>query len=270
MSSLPVFSRIPLVLRRERVVEEIRQAILSGQITPGVQLIESRLSTQFGVSRGLLREAIRELIESGLIYNKPYAGAFVAGIDVHLLQEVYEIRGVLEAQAYTRIWPLRDSLFRKELQQHFDSMMKAVKKGDLREKARTEAQFHGLVYERCGNQLLLKFWKQMTQKLQLALGICQVADVSKMDFQDNHERFLELAVGDDLGAMLVELDAHLKRGFATIQAALAGEMGSGSMVSTPLGMTPSLAPTTAATASLRRPPAPKPPARQAGRRVPRG
>lgn len=195
----------------------LRKSILAGQIAPGTQLVESGLATQFGVSRGLLREAIRELIESGLVVNRPYAGTFVTDINERVLRDVYEVRRVLERQAYTSLWKHRDRAFRDELQSRFESMMEAVASGDLTEEIRAEAHFHGLVYERCGNHLMPALWQQMTQKIQLGFAICQISHAPKIDFEENHRRFLDLALGDDLDRLLEELDIHLGRGLATIE-----------------------------------------------------
>lgn len=217
MSIIPKFEPVPTLTRRDQVAETLRRAILSGQIPPGTQLIESRLATDLGVSRGLLREAIRELIESGLADNRPYAGTFVTEVNAEVLRDVYEIRRVMESQAYTRIWPKRDEAFRDELKRRFDQMIDAVKGDDLSEEIRAEAHFHGLVYERCGNHLMPAFWQQMTQKIQLGFAICQIAHAPKVDFEENHQRFLECALGDSLDEMLTELNVHLDRGLATIQ-----------------------------------------------------
>ena len=68
---LPSFEPIPSITRRDHVAAALRKSILAGQIKPGTQLVESGLAAQFGVSRGLLREANRELIKSGLVVNRP-------------------------------------------------------------------------------------------------------------------------------------------------------------------------------------------------------
>lgn len=217
MSKLPKFNPVPVVTRRDHVVMALRRSILAGQIPPGTQLVESGLAAQFGVSRGLLREAIRELIESGLVVNRPYAGAFVTEINASILHDVYEVRRVMESEAYTRIWPRRDKSFRDELSLRFRLMIDAVQSEDLAEESRAEAHFHGLVYERCGNHLMPAIWQQMTQKIQLGFAICQIAHAPKMNFEENHERFLEAALGTDLQAMLTELGVHLDRGLATVQ-----------------------------------------------------
>src|SRR5262249_28167113 len=157
----------PVQTRRDYVAEALRRAILSGQMKPGTQLVESKLAGQLGVSRSLLREAIRELIESGLVVNRPYAGTFVIEVDAEVLRDVYEMRRIMETQAYRRIWPNRDKSFRSELQRRFELMIQADTSDDLTEEIRAEAHFHGLVFERCGNHLMPSFWQQMTQKIQL-------------------------------------------------------------------------------------------------------
>ncbi len=219
MTSLPTFQPIPVTTRRDRVATALRRSILAGQILPGTQLVESGLAAQFGVSRGLLREAIRELIETGLVVNRPYAGTFVTDINDQVLRDVYEVRRVVEREAYTRIWPNRDKSFREELQVRFKLMINAVERSDLSEEIRAEAHFHGLVYERCGNHLMPAIWQQMTQKIQLGFAICQITHSPKVDFTENHSRFLEMALGENLNEMLQELDVHLGRGLATIQFA---------------------------------------------------
>jgi DNA-binding GntR family transcriptional regulator len=217
MSTLPTFHPVPSVTRRDHVAAALKRSILAGQIAPGTQLVESGLATQFGVSRGLLREAIRELIESGLVVNRPYAGTFVTDINESILRDAYEVRRVLERQAYTCLWPRRDQAFRDELQSRFELMMQAVANDDLTEEIRAEAHFHGLVYERCGNHLMPALWQQMTQKIQLGFAICQISHAPKLDFEENHRRLLNLTLGDDLHALLEELDIHLNRGLATIE-----------------------------------------------------
>lgn len=219
MAALPTFDPVPSRTRRDQVAEALRKSILEGRMPGGTQLVEGPLATQFGVSRGLLREAMRELIEAGLVVNRPYAGTFVTELTVEQLRDVYEVRHVLEAQAYTRLWPRRDEAFRRELKERFDAMLAALRKGDLAEEIRAEFRFHGLAYERCGNHVMPALWEQMSQKLQLGFAICQVARVPKLDFKENHRRFLDLALGDDLPAMLAELDQHLRRGMATLDSA---------------------------------------------------
>jgi DNA-binding GntR family transcriptional regulator len=220
MKTLPDFAPAPSATRRDYVAQTLRDAILTGRIAPGTQLVESHFATQFGVSRGLLREAIRELIETGLLVNKPYAGTYVTDISEETMSDVYEVRRIMERQAFIRLWPQRDEAFRAEMTARYEALAEAASSSELHRESAAEAHFHGLVYERCGNQLLLDVWRQMTQKIQLGFAVCRLTHAPKPDFAENHRLFLELAIGSDLNAMLEELDAHLLRGLSTIRHAL--------------------------------------------------
>ena len=101
---LLAFAHVPSQTRRALIAAALCKALLSGELTPGSQLIEARLAEQFGVSRGPLREAIRGLINEGLLVNRPYAGTYVAGADVDSIEQMYSVRDAVgEAARTTRI-----------------------------------------------------------------------------------------------------------------------------------------------------------------------
>ncbi len=214
-----LFAPLPAQTRRDQVVDALREAILAGRLAPGTQLVEARLAPQFGIGRGVLREAIRELVENGLAVHRPYAGAHVADVDADTLRDVYEVRRLLEPQAYRRLWPQRDAAFRDALAGHYAAMVEAQARGDLGEAIHAESRFHGLAYVRCGNPLMAASWEQMSRRIRLGFAICQRAPVPKPDFERNHRRFLECALGDDLATMIGEVDRHLAQGLETILAA---------------------------------------------------
>lgn len=83
----------------EEVASILRRDILNGTLTPGTRLIEMDLAVRFGVSRGPIREALRELERSGLAVNRPRRGVFVSTPTETDLEEITEFRGVLKAAA---------------------------------------------------------------------------------------------------------------------------------------------------------------------------
>src|SRR5581483_1902255 len=106
---------------REQVEHQIRSAILSGRFKQGERLpSEAQLTEMFGVGRSTVREALRSLANSGLIFTTPGAagGSFIEGLDatslrrklgetlehvVHLGRlsdaEVAEVRSALDVKA---------------------------------------------------------------------------------------------------------------------------------------------------------------------------
>src|SRR5437588_1888725 len=82
----------------DRVIAELRQAILSGQLKPGERLVEGRLADELGVSRNPVREAIRALASEGLVEVTARRGAAVATMTEHEARETIEVRALLEGQ----------------------------------------------------------------------------------------------------------------------------------------------------------------------------
>src|SRR6202162_6692822 len=82
----------------DRVVMELRQAILSGRLKPGERLVEGRLADELGVPRMPVREAIRALASEGLIEVTARRGAAVATMTEQEARETIEVRALLEGQ----------------------------------------------------------------------------------------------------------------------------------------------------------------------------
>ena len=80
-------------------IESIRDLIASGELLAGESLRQEELSARLGVSRTPLREAIVSLQVEGLIVNYPRKGAVVFKPSAEELQEIYELRILLETKA---------------------------------------------------------------------------------------------------------------------------------------------------------------------------
>lgn len=83
----------------DSVFEQIRAAIITGELPPGSKVNEPQLSKQYGISRGPLREAIRRLEGCKLVEVKPNAGAKVVSLNSEQALEIYAIRESLEGLA---------------------------------------------------------------------------------------------------------------------------------------------------------------------------
>jgi DNA-binding GntR family transcriptional regulator len=80
----------------DQVINELRQAILSGKLKPGERLVEGRLADELGVSRNPVREAIRALASEGLVEVTARRGAAVATMTEQEARETIEVRALLE------------------------------------------------------------------------------------------------------------------------------------------------------------------------------
>ena len=83
----------------DSVFNQLRIAIVKGELPPGSKVNEPQLSKQYGISRGPLREAIRRLEGCKLVEITPNIGAKVASLNIRQIIEIYEIRESLEGLA---------------------------------------------------------------------------------------------------------------------------------------------------------------------------
>jgi DNA-binding GntR family transcriptional regulator len=79
------------------VVDSIRDRIVSGRYAPAERLVEAALSTELGVSRMPVREALRMLAAEGIVTIEPRRGAIVSVHTPEQVQELVEVRATLEA-----------------------------------------------------------------------------------------------------------------------------------------------------------------------------
>jgi DNA-binding GntR family transcriptional regulator len=97
-ASLAAIPKAAAPLRRQ-VLHELRQSIISGRLNPGERLVERELVSMMGVSRTVVREALRQLESEGLVAIIPNKGPVVRTMTVEEARDLYAIRAVLEGLA---------------------------------------------------------------------------------------------------------------------------------------------------------------------------
>jgi len=203
---------------REQLVELIRSSVLRGSILPGDRLVEAQLSEQLGVSRGPIREAIRQLVDEGLVENVPYRGTVVRTLTVEDIEEIFSFRILLESYAFRRVWPLRDRGFSTALVDRHEALQQAIRSGNRQDAIIREMDLHGLAYERAEHALLLESWTMLRARLHMYFTFHHMAHDRTGSRLDAHDRYVALAGGDDLDAMIDEIDTHMRRGLDRLRA----------------------------------------------------
>jgi DNA-binding GntR family transcriptional regulator len=84
---------------RQQVIESLRSAIIAGRLSPGQRLTERELTDGLGVSRTVVREALRQLEAEGLIEVIPNRGPVVRTLTAAEAEDIYRIRAVLQGLA---------------------------------------------------------------------------------------------------------------------------------------------------------------------------
>jgi DNA-binding GntR family transcriptional regulator len=155
MKALPALdiARLAAPLRL-RVEEVLRQAIIEGRLAPGQRLTERQLTEMTGVSRTLIREALRQLESQGLISVIPNKGPVVRELTVAEGRDLYAIRGVLEGLAARYFVENADEAMAAELSAAIDAVVAAYERGDFPEALKTKNHFYDVLFRGSGSETL--------------------------------------------------------------------------------------------------------------------
>lgn len=212
------FEPIVDTTRRAEIVGRLRRAILTGQLEPGQKVNELRISGEMCVSRAPLREAIRELVQEGLLTNIPYAGAYVINVTAKDIEDAYALHHVLEDFAIERVWPLRNEHFAAELDRRHAEVKHATVALDLTRQIETALRLHGLIYEWADNALVLDIWQRLASRLQMYFALHQRARNEPVPDVDMHEDYVRLLKGDDVAVAKRHASEHIDWDFEELLA----------------------------------------------------
>jgi DNA-binding GntR family transcriptional regulator/DNA-binding CsgD family transcriptional regulator len=152
-------------LLSDRVYEAIRGWILSGELAPGMRVVESEIARVLGTSQTPAREAVRRLAHEGLVTYRPRLGNFVTEISQVEAREAREVRVLLETAAARRatghVPPEELDLLRIEVQR----MSEAAEHHDIGAFREADLRFHRQVLATSGNSMLLKVWRTLEPAL---------------------------------------------------------------------------------------------------------
>ena len=150
----------PLNLQ-EVVVNEIKQAIIFGRLRPRERLIEDELSLKYGASRHLIRAAFVDLEKMGIVTRRTNKGAVVRDFTVDEVEQLYEMRAMLQAEAVERIpLPLKPEILVK-LELVHANYCAAVAGGNLQKVCSINNEFHRTIFAASNNKPLADMIQQL-------------------------------------------------------------------------------------------------------------
>ncbi len=148
---------------RGRVFHRIREDILNGKYKDNEELKEVAIGNELGVSRTPVREALRQLELEGLVQIIPNRGAYVTGIKVKDIQDIYMIRSRLEGLCAR--WAC-DNITAEQLDEMEETIYLAefhAARGHMDQMAELDNRFHNILYEASGSKMLEHLLKDYHQ-----------------------------------------------------------------------------------------------------------
>ncbi len=149
----------------EQAFHVIEHEILSGELKPGSELAEVDLSEKYGVSRGPIREALRQLSAVGLVQLTPRRPAIVRVFSKKEFLDGYQLREVLEALAVQLAVPRLTATDIDFLVKCTNQMENATQSDDVVKYFESNNTFHRIFIDKCGNAQLREFYDQVTKPM---------------------------------------------------------------------------------------------------------
>lgn len=151
--------------RSEVLAGEIADEILTGSFVPGMRLDEHMLAERFKVSRTPVREALRQLVATGLIDMQPRRGAHVAAITADRLSELFVAMGEVEATCARLSALSMNPIERRRLQALHETMGGMVEANNEPDYVEANRQFHVAIYAGAHNATMNDFAVALRRRL---------------------------------------------------------------------------------------------------------
>ena len=153
---------------REQALDVLRNAVTSGEIKPGTHLVETELSAALSISRGTLREALRQLQQEGLVEAGERGRLSVRTLTDAEILDMFEVRSALEGLAAAIASQRKDrKAVVKRLQAALDALDAAT--GSINDMVEIDLNFHRLLCELTGNNTLVRTWEALAGSIRMSI-----------------------------------------------------------------------------------------------------
>ena len=201
------------------LVEQVRDAILSeiaaGKLAPGDRIIQEQIAQALGVSRQPVQQALALLRNQGVLQDAPGRGLIVVPLDPAHVQQMYDMRAVIEGLAARRAAQTNAALAARQGPALIEAGRKAVVGGSVAKMIAADMRFHEFLYALSGNALIAPALATHLTYTQRVMGEVLVRDEKPRDIWDQHARILDaIARGDgERAEALVRLHITQAAGF---------------------------------------------------------
>jgi DNA-binding GntR family transcriptional regulator len=137
----------------------LKERLLAGELAPGSRLTEEQVATELGTSRTPVREAMRRLVEEGLLVLRPNYGTFVREWTASELRQLFDVRLLLESEVAALAAQRIDAAGVERLvalQDDIEARGTDLSEDNLARISSLNFQFHGVLAGACGNTRLVE------------------------------------------------------------------------------------------------------------------
>lgn len=199
------------------IAEELREAIMNGELEAGDQLKQEEIARQFESSLIPVREALRNLETEGLVTFFPNKGAFVSALSSQRAREIFETRIMIEQGALALSIPNLTPQDLKSAEKLIHQLDQADSGKSL---SQLNTELHSLFYSRCGNGFLLELIQTLHHQVERYMRRYLLDHMNNDLSQTFHRKILKAASEKDIETAKADLEQHMRMAMATLIEAL--------------------------------------------------
>lgn len=203
------FPKKKLVIAQQ-VAEDIKNAIIKRIIKPGEKLNETQIAKTMKISRSPVRDALQQLGKEGVVVNIPYKGTFVSMMGVKDVEDMYELRAVLEAYAIEKILNSKNNQkLIKKLRLIVNEIEEAIKNKNFEELSKKDIAFHREICQFTGNKKLIEIWESFQNQCKILINL-ETSFYERLQLlADEHEEILSLIINNKFKEAQKKITDHI-------------------------------------------------------------
>jgi DNA-binding GntR family transcriptional regulator len=194
----------------DRIVAQVRERIICGDLAPGTPLTEADLTRTYDVSRNTLREALRQMCREGLAVHHRHRGAVVRTLTRADVRDIFRVRRTLELQALA-LAAQPDPAVLRAMALACDAAAQAVSDKNWRSVGTHSLRFHQHVVELIGSALLDHFFRTILAQLRLLFSAAPDERGFQLPFIERDREIQALIAAGDRKRASKKLSEYLDR-----------------------------------------------------------
>jgi DNA-binding GntR family transcriptional regulator len=204
----------------QHALERLRRAVVAGELRPGDRIRQEEVAAELGVSVASVREALTVLEQEGQVRYAPRRGFFVAELDVADLEEIYDLRRLLETRAARLALPLLDEAALAGLRAAAADCVRAAGSADVAAELDANRRFHFALLDAPGRPHSMRLIRLLWDATEPYRALYYSAPEERRRSLAAHERILAAVADRDPDRLVAELDAHREEALTVLRRIL--------------------------------------------------
>jgi DNA-binding GntR family transcriptional regulator len=176
----------------DQIADHIRDAIFSGRYLPGDRLKEAEIASWLAVSRTPVRESLHKLEAEGLAESQPNKGVIVPLIDDHDIDEICELRMLIELYCIRKFIRIASERHFEEMEEILGQMKNALSNKNIPSYFALSLDFHDYYIKNCQNERMYAFFCSIRNSMRIAQSILRETDAFCRKSLQEHQEIMRL------------------------------------------------------------------------------